>query len=80
MTTRGTHRPSTVNFARDDITDITVGFGQRYGFQLFPKYGAWLIIDGPVRIECLHRFGGDEVARAADALRAAMGMPKRSWP
>jgi hypothetical protein len=68
------------SFRRNQIADIRLGFGQRYGLQIFPKYGAWLIIDAQPPIECLHRFGGDQLARVADELRHTLGMPKRSWP
>ena len=31
-------------------------------------------------IDCLYNVGGDHLARVADAVRAAVGLPPRSWP
>jgi hypothetical protein len=73
-------RKATRHFHRGQLDDIVLGFG-RHG-RPNGLFGSWLVIKSPLcrDIRCLHNAGGDHLARAADALRAALGMPSRSWP
>ena len=72
-------REARVRLPRDEITDVRIGFGSaRRGSP------AWQIIAvNPAfrwNRRLLHDLGGDELARVADALRAGIGLPPRSWP
>jgi hypothetical protein len=66
---------------REQITDVRIGFGssRRSG-----QSTAWLIIAikpwYQFNRRLLHDLGGDHLARVADALRAGIGLPPRSWP
>ena len=66
---------------RERITDVRIGFG---GGGRSGQDTAWLVI--AVKPWCrpnrtlLRDLGGDHVARVADALRAGVGLPPRSWP
>ncbi len=67
---------------RSQINDIVLGFGYYRGPHSL--FRSWMVIATNAMfssdIECLQNLGGDHLARVADALRAALGMPKRSWP
>lgn len=77
QTSRGTSH-SEYYVPREEIRDVVIGFGRQ------PGHGrCWLVIKqkGLFRsFHCLHNIGGNHLARVADVLRAALGMPKRSWP
>jgi hypothetical protein len=66
---------------REQVKDIRLGFDHS---GKSTRASAWLVIVTIPwhhrNVRCLAGFGGDELARAADALRAAIGLPKRSWP
>ncbi len=72
---------TTRHFTRAQIEDIVLDCsgGPDPHSSLFKSY--LVIKSSQCRdIHCLHNVGGDQLARAADALRAALGMPARSWP
>lgn len=71
-------RAKSVRYRRDQIRDILLGFSHSRDAAAVQS---WLIIDTlDGRIKCLQGVGGDHLARIADVLRAALGMPARSWP
>lgn len=74
-------RRTTRHFVRSEINDIVLDCsgGRDPHHSLFRT---WLVIKVALNgeIHCLHDVGGDQLARAANALRAAMRMPARSWP
>jgi hypothetical protein len=82
-TSRG-RRERTTRLPREQITDVRLGFGTVGGRHGSGRSTAWLIIAlaSPNRFNkrLLHGLGGDQLARVADALRAGMGLPPRSWP
>jgi hypothetical protein len=65
---------------REQITDVRIGFGSARA----RRSAAWLIIalTPPHRFNrrLLHGLGADQLARVANALRAGLGLPPRSWP
>jgi hypothetical protein len=71
---------------REQITDVRIGFGSVGGGRGRPpgRSTAWLIIAVKpwyrFNRRLLHDLGGDQLARVADALRAGIGLPQRSWP
>ena len=66
---------------REQIADVRIGFG---GGGRSGRSTAWLIIavKPPSRFNrtLLYDLGGNHLARVADALRAGVGLPQRSWP
>ena len=69
------------HFARGQVADVTLdGSGGPDPHRAV--FRSMLVIrpttGRPIR--CLHNAGGDQLARAANALRAALGLPPRSWP
>jgi hypothetical protein len=77
-------REWTTRLPREQITDVRLGFGTFGGRHGSGRSTAWLIIAlaPPHRFNerLLHDFGGDQLARVADALRAGIGLAPRSWP
>jgi hypothetical protein len=67
-------------FTRNQIDDIILGFGYYRGPNSL--FRCWMtIVTGRFReIRCLQNLGGNHLGPIADALRAGLGMPKRSWP
>jgi hypothetical protein len=74
-------KATTQHFTRPQITDILLDCsgGNDPRHTLFRTF---LIIRSTLArdIRCLHNVSGDELARAANALRATLGLPARSWP
>jgi hypothetical protein len=74
-------KATTQHFTRPQITDILLDCsgGNDPRHTLFRTF---LIIRSTLArdIRCLHNVSGEELARAANALRAALGLPPRSWP
>jgi hypothetical protein len=82
-TSRG-RREWTTRLPREQITDVRLGFGTVGGRHGSGRSTAWLIIAlaSPNRFNkrLLYGLGGDQLAHVADALRAGIGLPPRSWP
>jgi hypothetical protein len=71
---------TTEHFTRGQVIDITLGFSFYRGPN--STFSCWMLIatSNLGEIECLQNLGGDHLARIANALREALGMPARSWP
>jgi hypothetical protein len=68
-------------YRKDQIRDIKLGFN--HNRKSPPLFSCWMIIeihDSWWSIKCLQNVGGDHLSRIANVLRAALGMPQRSWP
>jgi hypothetical protein len=68
------------HFTCAQIVDISVGFSIYQGPNSL--FFCWLAIATPFssEIRCLQNLGGDHLARIAGVLRAAVGLPARTWP
>jgi hypothetical protein len=68
---------------RDQIRDVRLAFSRERRQMGGTRNQTSVIIVGEgwlARRRCVRRLAGDEAARIADALRAGLGLPKRSWP
>lgn len=68
-------------FHRHEIEDVLLDFDRGYGKHR-RVFQTILVIQTSVsrKVQCLQNVTGDRLAKVADAIRAALGMPKRPWP